>query len=159
VTSIGIYAFSDCTKLETINFNATAMKNLSSSNYVFSNAGQNGPGIRVVIGNNVTKIPAFLFNSYNSYSAPKIASVEFEEGSVCESIGSYAFAYCTSMTSITIPNSVTSIGGSAFYNCSTLTDVYYYGTEEEWNNVTIATNNTPLQNATIHFLAEETPAA
>ena len=30
------------------------------------------------------------------------------------SIGDYAFAYCSSLTSITIPNSVTSIGYSAF---------------------------------------------
>ncbi|MBP3570966.1 MAG: leucine-rich repeat protein [Clostridia bacterium] len=133
------------------------MNDLSSSNYVFYKAGQNGTGIRVVIGKNVTKIPAYLFNPYDySYSAPKIVNVEFEEESVCESIGSHAFAYCTSMTSITIPNSVTSIGGIAFYNCSTLTDVYYDGTEEEWNKITIATNNTPLQNATIHFKEPET---
>ena len=157
VTNIGKYAFYGCTKLEELYFNATAMNDLSSSNYVFYKAGQNGTGIRVVIGKNVTKIPAYLFNPYDySYSAPKIVNVEFEEESVCESIGSHAFAYCTSMTSITIPNSVTSIGGIAFYNCSTLTDVYYDGTEEEWNKITIATNNTPLQNATIHFKEPET---
>lgn len=33
------------------------------------------------------------------------------------SIGYQAFSYCYSLTSITIPNSVTSIGGSAFYKC------------------------------------------
>ncbi|MBQ7910297.1 MAG: leucine-rich repeat domain-containing protein, partial [Clostridia bacterium] len=138
--------------------------------------------IRVVIGKNVTKIPAYLFYPYSGTSAPKIVSVEFEAGSVCESIGNYAFRNCTGLTSITVPDSVTSIdnyafygctgltsitipesvtsiGNYAFYNCSALTDVYYGGSEEEWNNVTIATNNTPIQNATIHFLAEETPAA
>ena len=30
------------------------------------------------------------------------------------SIGSYAFVFCTSLTSVTIPNSVTSIGEAAF---------------------------------------------
>ena len=39
------------------------------------------------------------------------------------SIGEYAFFYCSSLTSITIPNSVTSIGNYAFYNCSSLTSV------------------------------------
>ena len=39
------------------------------------------------------------------------------------SIGSYAFYNCESLTSITIPNSVTSIGSSAFESCTNLTSI------------------------------------
>ncbi|MBR7028032.1 MAG: leucine-rich repeat domain-containing protein, partial [Bacteroidaceae bacterium] len=39
------------------------------------------------------------------------------------SIGNYALADCTSLTSITIPSSVTSIGVSAFHGCTGLTSV------------------------------------
>ncbi len=39
------------------------------------------------------------------------------------SIGNSAFQNCSGLTSITIPNSVTSIGNSAFQNCSGLTSV------------------------------------
>ena len=39
------------------------------------------------------------------------------------SIGSSAFANCSSLTSIEIPNNVTSIGYDAFYNCSSLLSV------------------------------------
>ena len=39
------------------------------------------------------------------------------------SIGSSAFSDCTSLTSVTIPNSVTSIGSSAFSGCTSLTSV------------------------------------
>ena len=33
------------------------------------------------------------------------------------------FSRCTGITSVTIGNSVTSIGGSAFYNCKSLTSI------------------------------------
>ena len=39
------------------------------------------------------------------------------------SIGKYAFDSCSRLTSVTIPNSVTSIGGAAFCYCSGLTSV------------------------------------
>ena len=39
------------------------------------------------------------------------------------SIGNSAFEHCSGLTSVTIPNSVTSIGWYAFYNCTSLTSV------------------------------------
>ena len=39
------------------------------------------------------------------------------------SIGNSAFSNCNSLTSIIIPDGVTSIGNSAFYNCNSLTSI------------------------------------
>lgn len=39
------------------------------------------------------------------------------------SIGEYAFYYCSSLTAITIPNNIITIGGRAFYHCSLLTSI------------------------------------
>ena len=38
-------------------------------------------------------------------------------------IGEYAFAYCSGLTSLAIPSSVSSIGRAAFSNCSGLTSL------------------------------------
>ena len=131
VTSIGNYAFDGCTGLTQINFNAIAMNDLSSGSNVFYNAGSNGNGIKLVIGKSVTKIPAYLFYSIS----PKLTSVEFESGSVCESIGACAFYVCESLASVTIPDSVTEIGYQAFLYCSSLTTINYRGSESEWNAI------------------------
>lgn len=55
------------------------------------------------------------------------------------------------ITTLTLPSTITDIGRRAFLNCTKLTDVYYNGTEEEWANVNISTGNDPLENAQIHF--------
>ena len=67
------------------------------------------------------------------------------------SIGDYAFFNCTSLTSITIPASVTSIGKYAFQKCKSLTDIYYCG--DQWYAITIKSNNTELNEATLHSSA------
>ena len=54
------------------------------------------------------------------------------------------------MTSITIPSSVTSIGMWAFAH-SGLTDLYYTGTKEQWNNVTLADNAFLDAPTTVHW--------
>ena len=65
------------------------------------------------------------------------------------------FSGCSSLESITIPNGVTSIGWSAFYYCINLTDVYYAGTEPQWNKITIDSINEYLLSANIHFANDD----
>ena len=66
-------------------------------------------------------------------------------------IGAYAFSGCESLTSVTIPKSVTKIGDNAFENCTNLTDVYYAGTQGDWNGVNKGNENGCLTNASISY--------
>jgi len=130
VTSIGENAFANCTALEKIYFNAKLIDDLSADNYVFPNAGKNGPGIQVIIGSDVERIPSYLFfpsTTWTSYY-PKITSIEFEKGSACQSIGVNAFAWVDS-----------------------LKNVYYAGTQEQWKSISIEYGNSELKNATIVY--------
>lgn len=48
------------------------------------------------------------------------------------------FANCTSLTSVTIGNGVEQIFRSAFYGCESLKEINYYGTVEQWKTIEIA---------------------
>ena len=62
------------------------------------------------------------------------------------------FYGCEALASIVIPSSVRSIGVDAFYYCRGLKDVYFTGTEEQWNAIVVAEQgNGVLLNATVHF--------
>ncbi len=76
-------------------------------------------------------------------------SVVIEDGAT--SIGKYAFSGCETLVGVLIGKDVRSIGESAFADCPALMDVFYPGSEEEWQAIQIAANNTALTDATIHF--------
>ena len=61
------------------------------------------------------------------------------------------FRSCYGLTSITIPEGVTSIGNYAFSYCGSLTSVYYCGTADEWSQIIIASYNSDLTDATRYY--------
>lgn len=68
-----------------------------------------------------------------------------------QEIGESAFVYCDGIQSMIIPSSVTSIGKHAFAECTSLTDIYYRGTEAQWNAITFGEEWNYETNATIHY--------
>ena len=62
------------------------------------------------------------------------------------------------LTSIKItPESMTNIGYMAFSGCTGLADVYYGGSERQWNAITIDDGNDRLLQANRHCEGKETP--
>ena len=112
VTSIGGYAFNSCSGLTEVNYNSTNCADVLSNYPLFGNCRDLHT---LIIGDNVERIPAFMFigcGFTGSLTIPNSVT----------SIGSSAFTSCSGFTgNLTIPNSVTEIGGSAFWGCSGFT--------------------------------------
>ena len=138
VTSIGAYAFYDCSGLTSI----TIPNGVTRINYEAFATCTNLTS--VTIPNSVTSIEAGAF-----LNCVKLTDITIPDSVTY--IGDDAFFYCTSLTSITIPDSVTSIGDYAFLECCSLTSVIYCGTQEQWNSLSIGSDNEALTNAALQF--------
>ena len=155
VTSIGDGAFSHCSSLTSINV-ASGNTHYSSIDGVLYNYVQNTliqcPGAKtsVTIPNSVTSIGSSAFYGCSGLTSINVVSGNTHYSSIdgvlynyvqdtliqcpgaktsvtipnsVTSIGYGAFYGCSGLTSATIPNSVTSIGEGAFWDCSGLTSV------------------------------------
>ena len=143
VTSIGDGAFGGCSGLTSV-----AIPNSVTS--IGNSAFKNCSGLTsVTIPNSVTSIGEMAFGGCDGLTSIKVESgnTVYDSRNDCNaiietasntlvagckntvipnsvtSIGNSAFSGCTCLTSVTIPNSVTSIGKYAFNGCSGLTSV------------------------------------
>ena len=139
VTSIGTYSFVGCTSLTSVSI-PDSVTSIGESAFMSCSSLTS-----VSIPDSVTSIGERIFCACSS-----LTNASIPEG--VTSIGYATFSGCSNLTSITIPNSVATIGEKAFADCRKLTDVYFDGTEEQWNKISIANGNEPLLNATIHYL-------
>jgi hypothetical protein len=115
VETIGASSFTGCKALEEVVFYAT---NLTTSS-AFANivdAGGNATITSLVLGNNVTVIPA------NTFEASAVKTL-LNFGPELKTISDSAFENCVSLTDIEIPVTLGTIGNSAFLGCDYLTKV------------------------------------
>ncbi len=123
ITSIGDYALRNCSSLTKLNYTGTidqwAMIEFGLFVTQLSNGSKlyiNDVEVTEVVLTTATKISDFAF-----FGCSSITSVTIPNS--VTSIGYGTFYCCSNLTSVTIPESVTSIGRYAFAGCSSLTSV------------------------------------
>ncbi len=127
VTSIGSWAFDGCLTSITIPNSVTSIGNNAFNgvpNIVYDGTATGAPwGARNMNG----YMEGYLVYRDNTktelIACSTAATGKISIPNSVTSIGSSAFSGCTGLTSVTIPNSVTSIGSSAFSGCTGLTSV------------------------------------
>lgn len=145
VTSIDDFAFADCAALTEITI-PDSVQSMGGSVFDRCSSLQ-----RITLPKNITAIPTWTFTFCSS-----LTEISIPAG--VTKIDTGAFYGCSGLKRIYIPASVTTIAGWAF-NLSGVKDIYYGGTEEQWNTIIRGTDtgtNLPLTTATIHYSKEGT---
>ena len=152
VTEIGSSAFNNCDVLIDIEVDNGNPVYSSFSGMLFSQ------DLTTLIccpgGKPSCEIPDSVVNiaEYAFYFCDALTEVTM--GNQVSIIGRYAFANCNQLEVITFGTGITSIGWSAFFGCRALKDVYYLGSQEQWETVTIEDANDSLFQAEIHYESE-----
>ena len=128
VTSIGRYAFGGCSVLTSVTVPDSV---ISIERFAFDGCSK--------LKYNEYDNALYLGNKNNSYvflmKAKNVditsCSINVKTKVICPS----AFNGCSRLTSVTIPDNVTSIGNQAFSNCSGLASVNYLGTVDQWAEI------------------------
>ncbi len=164
VTKIGSYAFKGCAALESVTFPASLT---TLNGYTFQNSGISSI---TFLGNSVTKLGYYDFSDCNN-----LTEVSLPDSITKISTGT--FADCANLVSVTVGSGVTSLPmamfrnttklervilrgntmsaiGSQCFNNSSVREIYFGGSEDEWNNFALGSLNTPA----VYFYSETEPA-
>ena len=150
VTNIDYGILSGCTSIKTL-----TIPYITSIGTIFNTENANVPSCleTIIISDGCQSIKSTTFEKCTAFEEVIIS------GTV-ETIGSSAFAYCTglatatiaegttklesgcfhscsNLTSVYLPSTLSSIGMRSFAWCTSLTSIYFNGTIEQWNSITL----------------------
>ena len=138
VKTLGRFAFNLCSNLSALTIEQ------GNCHYIGSYAFSDCDSLRTVsLPQTVTGISENAFSDCGALESFRAPGVQV--------IGRDAFYFDTNLRSIVLSADLQRVDIAAFQSCSQLTDVYYGGTEEQWNAIEIKERNEPLLNANIHF--------
>ena len=116
VTSIGDYAFAGCTKLTSVSGDLSGVTSIGTYAFAYCPLGTSDEPCTLDLSK-VTSIGSCAF-----YQCSGLGSVTL--GNSLTTLGNSAFQG-TALTTVTIPDTVTSIEANLFWNCTSLTEVKF----------------------------------
>lgn len=143
LTSLGTYAFNSCYSLASINL-PDGLTEIKDYTFQYCDALAS-----VKMPRSLTKIGSYAFRDCSA-----LTSITIHEGT--KTLASDSFWGCSGLKTVVLPVSAVEIGPRAFSNCSAITDVYYTGSETEYENRLLderwaETSNTYFFHADWHF--------
>ena len=151
LTAVGKEAFADCTALERVDITDLAawcaidFDEISNPLCFAARLYLNGTEVKdLAIPSGIKEIKPFAFAD-----CTRLTSLTIPVG--LTAIGAWAFCDCDHLQTVTIPASVTAIDRGAFDVSHNIKDVYYGGTESDWEKIDIADDNSCLTDANIHY--------
>ena len=151
VQTIGKKAFSNCGSLETFDVDENNPYYSTDENGILYNGDktelimfpQSNMTANYEMPSSVKEIREDAF-----YKCKYVVYIRIADGVAY--IPADAFNSCESFTTIVIPESVTKVGEYAFDFGCPVYQVYYCGTEEQWNAIEVGSGNENLTDANIH---------
>ncbi|MCD8089181.1 MAG: leucine-rich repeat domain-containing protein [Clostridiales bacterium] len=147
LTSLGSYAFLGCNSVSSLTVDENNPSYCSVDNILYNKdmtgliyCPASNPITSLDIPESVTDIWVFAL-----YGCTNLTDVTMHEG--LNIIYNWSFQGCTNLRSVTLPSSLETVADGAFDSCPSLLNVYYSGSEDDWNNIYIEDNNSALINA------------
>ena len=144
ITVVCEYAFYNCSNLSNVSF-PDSLKEIGYGAFMNCSNLKN-----IVLPDLLEQIGSNAFQSTgisNIIIPPNITVIEYA-----------TFAWCNNLKTISIPIGMTAFRNQAFLNCYNLKDIYYEGTNEDWNKITNSWNivdidygNDSIDKAKIHY--------
>ena len=166
ITDLGEQAFYDCEKITSLVISSSSITEIPNLAFNSCYALQS-----VTLPDSVTRIGdlAFCGGAFSTFQNPKgLKSVGYSAFAGCKNLTSYVIPdgmttigynfleRCSSLSQVVIPGSVTLVEAGAFDGCASLTDIQFGGSQEDWNNISFGSSNTPVFSANIHYSTQAT---
>ncbi|MBQ8288770.1 MAG: leucine-rich repeat protein [Clostridia bacterium] len=136
ITSIGAETFAYCTSLTALTLPET-VKTIGNNAFLYCT------------GLTTLSIPDSVTAMGDKAMAGCTALTEVSIGSGLSQIPTRTFEGCKALQTVRLP-AVTRVGYAAFLGCTTLSDLYYAGSAEDFAKVEILTDNESLTSAAFH---------